>query len=241
MWRKKPWVEHGQAEGKSCIGTQASAPKHCKFYSAPLIFSPGLDAFCCFYSSPKSPASQISPSLLPSSQSLKAGNDGEDRQQKKPPHHFQCWNPFLAPSTVNLVLLLLSIPFSRTPQLQIDNLVLNLVLCNLSSLSLSAALTNLQLQPLATSILHWCQRIKKVEELVDPSPSKRFFNSQKSLDCGTLSNTFENVLITKYDPGRQYGKTPNDSERFWNSVKDPFWYLLIYSERHHKTLKQVCC
>ena len=108
-------------------------------------------------------------------------------------------------------------------------------------LSLSAALTNLQLQPLATSILHWCQRIKKVEELVDPSPSKRFFNSQKSLDCGTLSNTFENVLITKYDPGRQYGKTPNDSERFWNSVKDPFWYLLIYSERHHKTLKQVCC
>ena len=99
MWRKKPWVEHGQAEGKSCIGTQASAPKHCKFYSAPLIFSPGLDAFCCFYSSPKSPASQISPSLLPSSQSLKAGNDGEDRQQKKPPHHFQCWNPFLAPST----------------------------------------------------------------------------------------------------------------------------------------------
>ena len=149
--------------------------------------------------------------------------------------HFFHHNVFV----VNLVLLLLSIPFSRTPQLQIDNLVLNLVLCNLSSLS--AALTNLQLQPLATSILHWCQRIKKVEELVDPSPSKRFFNSQKSLDCGTLSNTFENVLITKYDPGRQYGKTPNDSERFWNPVKDPFWYLLIYSERHHKTLKQVFC
>ena len=167
MWRKEPWVEHGQAEGKRCIGTQTSTPEH--FHSALFIFWPRVGTLLRLLHFSQTDHLQVK-SLPPSSLALSASRlatMGKITSKKvtmemittkkslvtifsmpEPPLIFYyrtlCHRLFTTIGSHAAKSTKSCLPLFKTAQLQMDNLVLKLAIC---PLWLSAPLTNLQLHP----------------------------------------------------------------------------------------------